>query len=212
MREGAKRRLVGAAVLVALAVVFVPMLFERESLDPLPPIQENIPLAPVFEESRKSEVFLEPADSAAVEPASGQPTESGSLDLPPDDAQTSLPSADYAPAQEEAARPAPAAAPTTTRTAPPPVKPQAPAPKGRSDGMPSWVVQVASLGTAEGAAELEGKLRASGFSAFVEKAQVNGKLYYRVRVGPEVDRAGAERTAARLRQQQKLDTLVQSYP
>ena len=49
-------------------------------------------------------------------------------------------------------------------------------------------------------------------SAFVEQAEVRGKLFYRVRVGPEVDRAGAERTAARLRDQQKLDTLIQNYP
>jgi DedD protein len=41
---------------------------------------------------------------------------------------------------------------------------------------------------------------------------VRGKLFYRVRVGPEVDRGGAERTAARLRDQHKLDTLIQNYP
>jgi DedD protein len=59
---------------------------------------------------------------------------------------------------------------------------------------------------------MEAKLRKAGFSAFVEQAEVRGKLFYRVRVGPEVDRAGAERTAARLRDQQKLDTLIQNYP
>ncbi|WP_295400803.1 SPOR domain-containing protein [uncultured Thiocystis sp.] len=88
----------------------------------------------------------------------------------------------------------------------------APEPRKRDDGMPSWIVQVASVGTAQGAAELERKLRNAGFPAFVEKAEVRGKLYYRVRVGPELDRANAERAATRLRQQQKLDTLIQRYP
>lgn len=78
--------------------------------------------------------------------------------------------------------------------------------------MPSWVIQVASVATREGAGELESKLRAGGFSAFVEKAEVNGKIYYRVRVGPEVDRARAEQTAASLRTRFKLDTLIKNYP
>jgi DedD protein len=59
---------------------------------------------------------------------------------------------------------------------------------------------------------MQDKLRKAGYSAFVEQAEVRGKLFYRVRVGPEVDRANAERTAARLREQQKLDTLIQNYP
>jgi DedD protein len=78
--------------------------------------------------------------------------------------------------------------------------------------MPSWVIQVASLGTPESAGELESRLRDGGFSAFVEKAEINGKLYYRVRVGPEADRASAERTASQLRDRHRLDTLIQSYP
>jgi DedD protein len=78
--------------------------------------------------------------------------------------------------------------------------------------MPSWVIQVASVATRESAAELERKLKSGGFSAFVEKAEVNGKLYYRVRVGPEVDRARAEQTAASLRGRFKLDTLIKNYP
>jgi len=78
--------------------------------------------------------------------------------------------------------------------------------------MPSWVIQVASVATPEGAAELQGKLKTGGFPAFVEKAQVNGKLYYRVRVGPEVDRARAEQTAARLRERYKVATMIKNYP
>ncbi|HSQ06084.1 MAG TPA: hypothetical protein VLM84_00065, partial [Chromatiaceae bacterium] len=60
MREGAKQRLVGAVVVVALAVIFVPMLFEQESLDLAPPVQQAIPEAPRFDPDLKSEVFLGP--------------------------------------------------------------------------------------------------------------------------------------------------------
>jgi len=78
--------------------------------------------------------------------------------------------------------------------------------------MPSWIVQVASVNTPEAGAELEKKLKGAGFSAFVEKAQVNGKTFYRVRVGPETDRAHADRTAERLRERFKFNTLVKTYP
>jgi len=84
-------------------------------------------------------------------------------------------------------------------------------PKSRADGLPSWVVQVSSLGSPEAAGKLANKLKQSGFSAFVEQAVVNGKTYYRVRVGPDIDRTNAERTAEMLRKQQKLDTLIQRY-
>lgn len=225
MREGAKQRLAGAVVIVALAVIFVPMLFEPESLSP-PPIQESIPRAPAFDPDTRSEVFLGPQDQGAGGVDDSQLTESQPLALPP--------AGDLEPASAgDQADSAPAAGGTSSNKLPPasesakavsapmhqpvdlpspPAAPKPVAPRGPADGMPSWVIQVASLATSESAAELEAKLRKGGFSAFVEKAEVNGKLYYRVRVGPEVDRTSAERTAARLHERFKLETLVQSYP
>lgn len=73
------------------------------------------------------------------------------------------------------------------------------------------MVQVSSLGSPEAAGKLADKLKQAGYSAFVERAEVGGKTYYRVRVGPDIDRANAERTAEMLRKQQKLDTLIQRY-
>ncbi len=225
MREGAKQRLVGAVVIVALAVIFVPMLFEKEPSDPQPALQEAIPEAPRFDPDLKSEVFLGPEDSGLGGFDPGATTESRPLALPPpgdlDPASVAgvageAPAA-YGPEPPEADLERPSvrsAEPGPGRHSAPPTTPvlEPVAPRGPQDGMPSWVVQVASLGTPEAAGEMEARLRKAGFSAFVEQAEVRGKLFYRVRVGPEVDRAGAERAAARLRDQQKLDTLIQSYP
>ena len=228
MREGAKQRLVGAVVIVALAVIFVPMLFERESLSP-PPIQESIPRAPGFDPDLPSETFLGPGDSGVGAVSDTDITDTQPLSLPPaGDLEPASPGeppdetpadsgSDKAPLPSEppppdltqaAAKPAPRPA-----TGPnPSAEPVPVAPSGPADGMASWVIQVSSLATPESAAELEAKLRKGGFSAFVEKAQVNGKLYYRVRVGPEADRASVERTAAKLRERFKLETLINSYP
>lgn len=225
MREGAKQRLVGAVVVVALAVIFVPMLFEKGSLDPAPPAQEAIPEAPRFDPDLKSEIFLGPEDSGigGLDPAA--PTESRPLALPPpgdlDPASVAGVGGEDSGAYEpeppepelEPEPTGPAVRSTEALSGPPASQVLEPVPpRGPRDGMPSWVVQVASLGSPEAAGELEAKLRKAGFSAFVEQAEVRGKLFYRVRVGPEVDRGGAERTAARLRDQHKLDTLIQNYP
>lgn len=225
MREGAKQRLVGVAVVVALAVIFVPMLFEDDSLDTGPSDELAIPEAPPFEPDLKSERFLTPEDSGVGGFDPSGETESRPLALPPPgdldaDSVVGIPdegtNESNAGMDQPEAEPAGQATPGAKVEPPPPpagvpvIEP--PPPRSARDGMPSWVIQVASLRTPEAAGELESKLRKAGYSAFVEQAEVKGKLYYRVRVGPEVDRANAERTAARLRNQQKLDTLIQNYP
>jgi serine/threonine protein kinase len=173
---------VGAVLL--LAVIFVPILFEHESLDNTPSVKPEIPPAPSFAPVGKSEVFLEPQDSDA---GGGRATGGQG-----------------------------AAVPATKSGKAPSVQPRAaPAPGGSredQDALPSWVIGVASIPTAAGADELVGQLRAGGFSAYVEQAEVIGKVTYRVKVGPELDRARAEKTAARLREKYKVNPMIKSYP
>ena len=210
MREGAKKRLIGALVLVTLAIIFVPMWFEPESsLDTLPPIPGSLSRAPSFDPKVQTEVFLRPEDSGVGGLDETQLTVSEPL---------ALPAAGVAGAGGAAATtPRPAGTKADAGAAKPPTKAETTAtavvsPRGANDGMPSWVIQVASVATPQGAADLERKLRAGGFTAFVEQATVNGKVYYRVRVGPALDRARAEQTAARLRERHKVNTLITNYP
>ncbi|BCU06895.1 SPOR domain-containing protein [Allochromatium tepidum] len=248
MREGAKKRLAGAVVMVTLAVIFVPMLFEDESLAP-PYVQGPLPSEPGFQDP-----FVPGASgtSPPIPAEAGGLTAEEALLTPPEPMQgfETVGTVSFEDDSEEFAfepirEPAsptvtppretrPATQPPTPRTqtqapkptqpprtaqqpaqAPPP-KPEAPVslpepPRSRADGLPSWVVQVSSLGSPEAAGKLADRLKQAGFSAFVERAEVGGKIYYRVRVGPDIDRANAERTAEMLRKQQKLDTLIQRY-
>jgi len=256
MREGAKKRLTGAVVMVALAVIFVPMLFEDESSAPTY-VQGPLPLAPGIQDPLTLDVSHAPAEVSQI-PAGEQGLSDEEMHLAPPEPMPGVERVDAGffddladpvvldPVQE------PAASPTVTRTretrpdqpptprpaqapkppqaskpAQPPKTAQRPAqtspprpeaqvslpeaPKSRADGLSSWVVQVASLGTPEAAGKLADKLKQAGFSAVVEQAMVGGRIYYRVRVGPDIDRANAERTADLLRKQQKLDTLIQRY-
>lgn len=202
MDEGAKRRLVGAAVVVALIVIFVPMLLERSEPDGLgEPIV--IPDEPAVEE-----------DAAPLEPLTAE-------DLtPPLPAPEPPPGAAFE-SPVTAAEPAPPLSPPQPQSLPEPqpepterAAPE-PAPAGATPvpaGTASWVVQVASLGSPEAAKGLQDRLRAKGYTAFVEQATVNGKRYYRVRVGPEVERARADSLAAELQAETGNKPLVQRYP
>ncbi len=266
----------GAVVVVALAVIFVPMLFEEEVSVP-PMVESPLPTEPDFASRFEPATLSPPVESARGTADADLPVMDGDLSAvesePPETDDLAFAPPLVAPGQisqpdrtrridsapqpdrlnQSSAKPAatptkpaatptkPAATPTkpaatkpvtptrpvvTTKPAIPakpaatppaktatPAKPEKTAPNARSpaDGMPTWVVQVASLGSAQAADDLEKKLRGDGFSAFVEKAEVRGKTYYRVRVGPNADRTSAEQTADRLRQKQKVEPLVQRY-
>jgi DedD protein len=205
MQEGAKKRLVGAVVIVSLAVIFVPMLFEEEPVTALPPLPEVAPEEPVVDDRFRSESFLTPADSGIGGFTQEAWVEPDALALPVQDVSEPV---DEAPGGEPVAD-----SDEAPPTEPPAAEriPVAPPPMARDDGMPSYVTQVASLGTAASAQELAAKLQGEGYSAFVEPAEVGGRTYYRVRVGPEVERASAEKTAAELGRKYK-GPFVQRYP
>ncbi len=255
MREGAQKRLAGAVVLVTLAVIFVPMLFEDRSPAPpplptqLPPSPEFTPpqtvrpyvlnqgdgpafsgeegdLRPIEEVQAVSASGLEPVSPALLEPLQEPvpPSQQPATAAPRPTAQAAPQRPAVSPATKPTAQPAPAKpvpAPSAKSGSAPVAKPEAKQestvalpepPKSRASGMPAWVIQVSSVNSPEAAGKLADKLKQSGFSAFVERAEVGGKTYYRVRVGPDSDRNNAERTAAQLREQHRLDTLIQRYP
>jgi DedD protein len=204
MDEGAKRRLVGAAVVVALIVIFVPMLLEKPNPDGLgDPIV--IPDEPKVEAPAVADE-LEPLTVENLAPPlpAPEPPTGGSVSAPVVEAPVSG-----------------FAQPSGPTSAPPPAQTSSPAasvdlaPSGAAPippGTASWVVQVASLGSPDAAKSLQDRLRGEGFTAFVERAMVSGKQYYRVRVGPEIERARADSLAAQLQNLTGNKPLVQRYP
>ena len=59
-----------------------------------------------------------------------------------------------------------------------------------------WAVQVAALSSGDAAAKLAADLKAKGYSAFVLEHRADGRVFYRVRVGPESKRERADALAA----------------
>jgi len=230
MDEAGKKRLVGAAVVIALAVIFVPMLLEEGTDDGLgDPI--HIPARPALDSD--AQAALEDALEAAEEdlvlplPAPEPPGIEPEIDVAASSATGPIsddPAAATGTGPNQTARPAAvpsAAAASGTGDRPATAGNAAPAaasgnqtaagPRPVPPGAQSWVVQVASVRQPEAARRLQDELRGKGYPAFVEQAEVNGLTWYRVRVGPEVDRARANDVSARITRETAHKPLVQRY-
>jgi len=231
---GAKKRLIGAVVLVILAAVFLPMLVEDEQgLKPVSEAEFAIPAPPPVDRGRQAEVFPNLDEAAPRAMGTGtapglsepKPAEAGG-GLSADELEAAAPVAPTPPVPEAkptppdppkaAAKPegskAAAAKPDPVAPIQPKAKPGESAPNPVPKGRGSWVVQVAALSTPEAAQQLEKKLRAKGYSAFVQKLEGTNRTLWRVRVGPEVDRDRAKAAADEIKRQTGLpDVNVQKY-
>lgn len=198
MEPALKQRLWGAVILVALAVIFLPMLIQGPAPDSgVADVPQTMPDAPAGQfETRELPLVTPgetpeggavgmdttPVSSDAADPARPQPAtpadtaSSASQPVPLGEGGVSAP--DALPAET----PAPAAA--------------LPAPSAGGD-------YAVNLGSFASAANAEGAVRAlkqAKLPAYSEPATVNGRSGYRVRVGPYATRPDAE--AARLRAQE----------
>ncbi|MCP1419986.1 DedD protein [Pseudomonas laurylsulfativorans] len=203
-----KQRMVGALVLVALAVIFLPMLFSRQ------------------DEQRQVTVEAPAAPQAPVLP----PVQVEPVVVPEPQAlpQEPVPSDDEIAQQESAVpvapvAPAPAAKPVTPPSAPVPALAAKPAtapaqPITAAPGKPdttqsrvdanglsvSWSVQLASLANRESAEKLQKTLRSQGYNAYIRTADGKNRVF----VGPLIERAEADRLRDLLNRQQNLKGFV----
>ncbi len=195
-----KQRLVGAIVLVALGVIFIPMLLEGPNRTLVPEMDE-MPEPETLAPELPLELFL-PAETP-------QPPQRAIV-TEPADTDTSTTPVDEAP--QEPPEPAAAAATPAPVSAPPPAAaPAKPPPAAKPGATPattpaagkaadSWVVQVVSLSSKANALALRDKLRKGGFATQVEQVRIDGKTHYRVRVGPFLERADADRAREQIAQ------------
>lgn len=184
-----KQRLLGAVVLIALAVIFVPMFLSGGNREPASEtVNLRIPPPPDAELQTRVMPVESPATGVAT-PRSEQPEPQ----LPVTDTVTA-PSGPTPPATSTVARspPPPAASP---EPAPATEQPASNAPGTAADG--KYLVHLGVYAQQGNARALVVELKRGGFPAFAEAADIDGKPAQRVRVGPYADKAGAE--AARLR-------------
>lgn len=212
-----KQRMVGALVLVALAVIFLPMLFSRQDEQRQVTVEAPAaPQAPVMPQVQVEPVAVPEPQALPQEP------------VPSDDeiAQQEAPAVPSAPV---APAPAPATAAAAKPVAPPPAPAPVPAlaakpatapaqPIAAAPGKPdttqsrvdanglsvSWSVQLASLSNRESAEKLQKTLRSQGYNAYIRTADGKNRVF----VGPLIERAEADRLRDLLNRQQNLKGFV----
>jgi DedD protein len=209
-----RERLTGGAILVAVIVLLVPELLSRPhqaapqpaaALDEAPfrsytlSIAEGQPgaVAPTADGARASD--LPPAQAAArVTPVARAKAEAPARPETPSRTAARGAEAPAAPgASGMAGTAAPAPAARRTSTARSGHAESAPAHGGKAAG--AWAVQVGSFSSRQNADRLVRSLKLKGYGAFVTESSSRGRKWYRVRVGPQRDRAAADAIAARLR-------------
>lgn len=214
MDRGLKERLVGAAVLVALAVIFIPMLLDDSPSGPGPITGTNIPAKPDEKDGFSSRIIPVKPDPVDVEmPPETEPDAAASDDAA--SAAAGIEQAEPAPesAPESAASPASEPTATEQRAADAPALSKALPSTDTGPEKPSgWVIQLGSFSQESNARDLDAKLRKAGYPAFVEPVTQSGKRVYRVRVGPEVMRGEAEKLRDRITAEFDIKGIVVSYP
>ncbi|MBD1550399.1 SPOR domain-containing protein [Pseudomonas typographi] len=199
-----KQRMVGALVLVALAVIFLPMLFSRP--DEVRRVRVDAPAAP--QAPSMPQVRVEPVEVPVNQPVPSPAPEPAAAEQPAT-ALATAPAPAQPPAQAgKAAAPAAPAKPIPELPAAPvagvPAKPDS-ASKIDPNGVPlSWAVQLASLSTRASADALQGRLRTQGYNAYVRSADGKNRVF----VGPVIERAEAERLRDTLNRQQQMKGFV----
>lgn len=78
-------------------------------------------------------------------------------------------------------------------------------PTARAGG---WAVQLGAFKTEDDANKLRGRLQTAGFASYVDKLAAEGQTLWRVRAGPETDRANADKLRSRIKEKLKLDGMI----
>lgn len=219
MQRRLKERLIGAAVLVMLAVIFIPMLLNDTSQTESRITKTNIPAKPDTQfNSRMVPLGDAPAPDVQKSPDTRPPAETQPK---PDTQQAAATQKQPATRTTEPAPAAPAPAPAPApeaagRSTDKKTVEESPKPKpaaGKEDiGLTAWVVQLGSFSSEANANNLNDELHKAGYTSFVEPLKHDGNVIYRVRVGPELLRSNAQKLKERLHEKMKLDGIILAYP
>jgi DedD protein len=212
MESPLKQRLIGAAVLAALAIIFLPMLLKGPAVrEPdATEVPLSMPAAPgdAFETRELPLTAPEASPSAdgvlgmrsgAAAPAADAPAPAGET---PD--ETAIAAGADAPAEPAAAAPvaAPAAPAAASVPAPVPAPGEPPVSAG-ADARTAAGAHVLTVGTYTNAASanaLAARLRAAGLPVLSERVTIAAGAATRLRVGPFASRSAAEAVRQRVEQ------------
>ncbi len=202
MKEATKHRLIGAAVIAAVAVLFLPSFFKDQQAYEVD-TSSHIPSRP----SITAVDFNEPKPVEGIEPApapetmfvadEGQEVHANSAVVPPSEPGLDTTSKPIASVSAQSSIPTKAANPAV---------PEMPL---NTEGLPNaWVIQVASLSNLDAASKLRDQLQAEGQKAFIRSVSNGGTSIHRVFIGPKLDKNEALGLKSQLDKRFKVNSMV----
>jgi len=206
MDDGLKQRVVGAVIIVALGVVFIPKVFNEPALQSdifganIPPVPSiaDINVNPQYSTSaHEIRQQVESIRKKALLGASKERSKKANQ-IVKSDTQSS------------------AKTDVKNSTLIKPKLELGPENKESSEGVSNlggdvWTIQLGSFNKESNATSLRDKIRDKGMRAYIERYRSQGKFVYRVFVGPDLRKMDARSTLERLKQQFGLEGFVVRY-
>jgi len=225
--DGLKQRLVGAVVLSAVAVLFVPVLFDQHDKHKVDTVSQ-IPAMPDVEPvNYQSPTKVEGIDQAPKPEQMFLPSGGDQQAIVDDPASVVSSEEEAAPfvananvAKPSVAKPSVSKPSTSTASAsknsgqkPASQKPSVQATASsdilNADGAPNaWVLQLISSSSEAKAKSIVKQLQDSNYRAYYRSAKTPKGLIYRVFVGPKISRRKAEQLKRELDKLLKVDALI----
>jgi DedD protein len=197
-----KHRIVGAIVIVAFAVIVLPLVLRgREPPAALRDANETAAVRGVITDTRVVVTPVAPEEARAKSvPEAAPPTEMKTAIV------------------ESAPKPEPKPAPTAEKPAAKKISAPAPAPEKTAKAAQKeklargWMVQVGTFSNIENAARLRDKLASHGHAVHDETVTLHGKRVMRLRVGPYRDKTEAMKAIAQIHKLTGVQGVALAYP
>jgi DedD protein len=208
MDRALKERVIGAAALVAIAVLVVPVFLDGPATD-AEIVSESVTLPGQNEQALKRQTIVLERDRDQPVPASATRNSNGTTAAEKIAADAAARAADAAAARNaETKSPPQAGSPEPRQEDPDPpasgslakadVTTAAPANRTAESATGMWAVQLGSFSNQANAERLAADLRKNGYAAFLSQLKTSSGVLSRVRVGPQKDRESAEAVASKL--------------
>lgn len=205
MKDLIKQRLVGALILLALGVVFWPIIFAPPATKapvsriPIPdePVIDTRPLPqPTADNLRQPQAVVASSDD---EPASPPPRRREPQSAAKDQSEASTPAV-----AQKVRKGTDNQRKTRDK---PPTKP-----KLDGQGLPvAWMLQVVSVSSQEKAKALRSEILEMELRAYIKTVKVNGKSLYRVYIGPKYEQAALEQIKPRIDARFGVNSMIKRY-
>ena len=208
MDRSLKERIVGATVLVVIAVLVVPVFLDGPSDEP-GVVTETVSLPGQAQQDSKRQTIVLERDREQPVPQPGASHRQERAPLPAARSESVKQEPPVSAAGDEARKPEPRQSEPSPEQQPPAKqvqraeKKETPAPEEAEVGATAsatgmWAVQLGSFSNQQNAERLAAELRGKGYAAFLSRVQTSSEVLHRVRVGPQQNRDSADQVAAKL--------------